>query len=238
MSFLDQIDPNQRPQIPLSPGTYGSSKEPGLKIIQYIEKASKPDKSGAMRHSFLVSATRPSREAVEGFNQKNFDPTNPIDGPDFEGTAFLAVTLHKMWLNPEAAALAFTENSRNREGVVQADHVAASIQAGETSAESIENARAYFRQLATDKVMAANTPTESIEEAVDTQYKKELQQISIKLGEFLSLCDWANQPRNLNTDVRIAFLGCQFAGKVETSTLGRGGSEVSRVFSRSKQSAA
>src|SRR5580693_9704591 len=128
MSFLADVQTNTRAQVALSPGSYGTGKKPGLKILQYIEKASKLDKSGAMRHSFLVSALGPSKEAAEAYklassNGKSAAAGNPLEEPDYEGTAFLSLTLHELWLCPEATALAFSEDSRNKEGVIQADWV-------------------------------------------------------------------------------------------------------------------
>src|SRR5277367_3986530 len=119
MSFLDEVNPSNRPQVSLSPGSYGSGKEPGLQIVAYIEKASKLDKSGAMRHSFLVSAMKPSREAAADLDAKK----KPLEEADYEGTAFLSLTLNELWLNHEATSLAFTEASRNKEGQTQADYV-------------------------------------------------------------------------------------------------------------------
>jgi hypothetical protein len=233
MSFLDTVETNTRAQVSLSPGSYGSGKEPGLKIVSYIEKASKLDKSGAMRHSFLVSALKPSREATEAQKGKNGNAF-PGEPPDFEGTAFLSLTLHELWLNMEATSLAFTEASRNKEGVIQADHVAKAIADGDVTEESIAKARAHFLQVATEKCVAANTPADKLEEAVQVQYGKELTQISIKTGQFLVLQDWAGKPRNLQFDP-TQLVGAEFSGKVETKDFnGKSGSEVTAVYSKKK----
>ena len=233
MSFLDTIDTNTRQQVSLPAGSYGSGKEPGLQIIAYIDKASKLDKSGAMRHSFLVSALKPSREAMEAHKAAN-GSKNPLEEPDYEGTAFLSLTLHELWLCPEATALAFTEASRNKEGQIQADYVAKAIQEGEATEESMEKARAHFRQVATDKVIAANTPDEQMEEAVETQYKKELTQISIKVGQFVTLMDWAGKKRDLQMDPKD-LLNTKFSGKVESREFnGKTGVEVTAIYSKKK----
>jgi hypothetical protein len=237
MSFLQDVETNTRERVSLSPGSYGTGKEPGLKILQYIDKTSKLDKSGAMRHSFLVAATRPSREAAE--LQKNaksngFDKGSPLSEPDFEGTAFLSVTLHELWLTPEATALAFTEASRNKEGVIQADYVTKAIADGDATQDSIDRAAGHFKSLAADKVLAANTPDDQVQDATDTQYKKELTQISIKVGQFLTLQDWAGQPRDLQFDP-LKLVGTQFSGKVETKEFnGKSEAEVSAIWSKKK----
>jgi hypothetical protein len=238
VSFLSQVETSNQERRSLEPGSYGTGKEPGLKILSYIDKASKLDKSGAMRHSFLVSATRPSREAVAaGKNGNGKSPAVGFDIPDYDGTAFLSITLHEMWLNAEATALAFTEASRNKEGVIQADYVANAISEGETTQESIDRAMAHFRQVATDKCIAANTPEEGLEEAVDTQYKKEMTQISIKVGQFLTLQDWAGVERSLQFDPS-KLVNVEFSGKITESDMpskdGTKPSEVKAIYSRKK----
>ena len=239
MSFLQQVDVNVRERTSLSPGSYGSGKEPGLKILQYIEKASKLDKSGAMRHSFLVVATKPSKEATEAHkaassNGKSAAANNPLDTPEFDGTAFLSITLHDLWKTPEATALAFTEASRNKEGVIQQDWVAKAIAEGEVTQESIDRAAAHFRQVATDKCVNANTPADQLDEAVNVQYAKELTQISIKVGQFLTLQDWAGIPRDLQSDV-LHLVGTEFSGKIEVREFnGKSGAEVTAIWSKKK----
>jgi hypothetical protein len=235
MSFLQQVETNTRAKVSLSPGSYGTGKQAGLKIVAYSEKGSKLDKSGSMRHSFLVAATQPSREARASAPPPNGNVGNFSNEPDFEGTAFLSLTLNEMWLNPEACALAFTEASRNKEGVIQADYVAAAIQEGEATQESIDKARAYFQKVATDKVIAANTPEDKLQEAMEAQYGKELTQISIKVGQFVTLQDWLGQPRDLHFDP-VKLVGTEFSGKVETHEYqGKSGSEVVAVYSKSKK---
>lgn len=239
MTFLEDVVTQTRERISLAPGSYGNSKEPGLKIMAYIEKASKIDRSGAMRHSFLVAATRPSREALTLAATKNGKSAAANDdpfhlGPDFEGTAFLSITLHELWLTPEATALAFTEASRNKEGEVQADYVAKALAGGDVTQESLDKARAHFKQVATDKVIAANTPAEGMQEAVDKQYAKELTQISIKVGQFVTLEDWAGVPRSLQFDPK-QLINTEFSGKVETREFnGKSGSEVVSVYSKKR----
>lgn len=236
MSFLQQVETQTRERVSLPPGSYGSGREPGLQIVSYIEKASKIDKSGAMRHSFLVRATKPSREAlasVVAIKPTN-GTSNPLEEPDYEGTAFLPLTLHEMWLNPEATALAFTESSRNKEGVIQADYVQQAIAGGDVTQESIDKAIAHFRQVATDKVIAANTPAEQMEEAVNAQYAKELTQISIKVGQFLTLQDWKGVERSLQFDP-TTLINATFSGKVESREFnGKAQSEVVAIYSKKK----
>jgi hypothetical protein len=235
MSFLQQVETNTRERIALSPGSYGTGKEPGLKIVSYSEKGSKLDKSGAMRHSFMVAATRPSREALAAHSAtgKNGDGLNTF-GPDFEGTAWLSLTLHEMWLNPEACALAFTESSRNKEGVIQADYIAAAIQEGEATQESISKAQDYFKSIASQKVIAANTPDDKMQEAYESQYGKELIQISIKVGQFVTLQDWKGVPRDLHLDP-LQLVGTEFSGKIETKEFnGKSGSLCTAVYSKKK----
>jgi hypothetical protein len=228
MSFLDAVDTGTHVQTSLSPGSYGSAKEPGLKIQSYIEKSSKLDKSGAMRHSFLVVALKPSREAMESHKGKNSANPNPLDTPDYEGTAFLSVTLHELWLNLEATSLAFTVHHG---GV---DHVAEAIADGDVTEASIAKARAHFLKLASDKCVAANTPADQLDAAVQTQYGKELTQVSIKIGQFLTLQDWKGVPRNLQFDPR-QLVGVEFSGKCESTEFnGKTNSEITSIYSKSK----
>jgi hypothetical protein len=242
MSFLQDVQTQTRERVSLPAGSYGTSKEPGLKILMYSEKGSKPDKTGAMQHSFLVAATRPSREMLAMAKQV---PANGSGGghsfpnePDFKGTAFLKVVLHELWLNPEATALAFTEASRNKEGVIQADYVQKAIESGETNQEAINNARAHFHQVATDKCVNNNTPAEELEEKVEEQYANELTRISINVGQFVDLMDWAGQPRDLHYDP-LKLVGVEFSGKIVKSDMaGKDGtfaSEVKSIYSKSKK---
>jgi hypothetical protein len=238
MSFYQTVELNQRERLALAPGSYGSSTQPGLKIVSYIDKASKPDKTGAMRHSFLVAATRPSREQLQqhaGGNGKAAAAGETFFEPDYDGTAFLSVTIHEDWKHPAALALAFTEASRNKEGKINHDYVAAGIAAGEFDAQLAHDGQVYYRKLATDKVIAANTPGDQMEAAVEAQYRKELMQISIKMGELFTLQDWAGIARDPSHDP-VALVGAEFSGKVESSSYGdRTGSEVTRVYSKSNK---
>jgi hypothetical protein len=236
-SFYSTIDTNSRERISLAPGSYGTSKQAGLKIVAYIEKASKNDRAGNMRHSFLVSATRPSREQLQsnGNGKASAAGDHPLDAPDFEGTAFLSLTLSELWQAPESVALAFTEASRNKAGEIQADYEAKALANGDVTAESMQKARIHYQKLATDKVIAANTPEDSIAEAVKAQYRKELQQVSIKVGQFFQLQDWKNGgdkgKRNLQLNP-VELVGVEFSGRVEKSNVGDQ-SEVTGIWSRS-----
>src|SRR5882724_5819387 len=242
MPFLDQVNTDSRARVSLSPGSYGTGSQPGLKILQYIEKSSKPDKSGAMRHSFLVAATRPSREAAAATNlvvATSNGNANPLDTPDYEGTAFFALSIHPMWLNWESVALAYNEVGKDAEGNVKVDYVAKTITDGECSQESIDKAKSYYQQVATKKVMDANTPEDQIGQAVLTQYSKELTQISIKIGTLMRLIDWKYQEtqskhRNEFASFDIKDLvSTEFSGKVEKSNqAGSDTSEVSSVYSK------
>lgn len=234
--FLHEVNTDSRARISLSPGSYGTGSKPGLKIVSYIDKASKPDKNGAMQHSFLVAATMPSRE------QKSV-PTNgsstPLDIPDFEGTAFFKLTLHPVWMNWEAVALAYNEAGKDAEGNVKTDYIAKAIADGDCTEDSISNARAHFMQVAHDKVVAANTPSEQMDAAILTQYGKELTQISIKIGTLMRLIDWKyqeTQSRHRNEfstfDVKD-LVNTEFSGKVQKSNqAGKDASEVDSVYSR------
>src|SRR5215469_6700900 len=158
--FYQSVELNNRERVALAPGSYGSSNQPGLKIIAYIDKASKNDKSGAMRHSFLVSATRPSREALQAHNLANGNgkakasgESTPFDEPDYEGTAFLTVTIHEDWKHPAALAMAFTEATRNKEGQIQHDYLVDAVEAGEVDPSIAKEGEVYYRKLALDKVL-------------------------------------------------------------------------------------
>ncbi len=236
--FYQTVELNTRERLSLAPGSYGSASQPGLKILTYIDKASKLDKTGAMRHSFLVSATRPSREQLQATatNHSNGKAAASVEDffePTYDGTAFLSITIHEDWKHPAALAIAFTEATRNKEGIIGHDYVAEAVAAGEFEAQLAIDGKNYYRKLATDKVIAANTPGDQMEAAVEAQYRKELMQISIKMGEFFTLQDWAGIPRDPNHDP-VTLVGAEFAGKVESSNLaGKGGSEVTRVYSKS-----
>lgn len=238
MSFYESVELNQRERVALAPGSYGSSTQPGLKIIAYIDKASKLDKSGAMRHSFLVAASRPSREQMQQHAAGNGKEGETFFEPDYDGTAFLSVTIHDDWKHPAALALAFTEASRTKEGKINHDYVAEAVAAGEFDAQIAKDGEVYYRKVATDKVIAANTPGDQMEAKIEEQYRKELMQISIKVGEFFTLQDWAGIPRDPAHDP-ITLVGAEFSGKIEASNLaGKNGSEVTRVYSKKKEAKA
>lgn len=227
--FYQSVELNTRERVALAPGSYGNSSQPGLKIMAYIDKSSKKDKSGAMRHSFLVSATRPSREQLQQHTNGNSE--TPFE-PDYEGTAFMALSIHPDWTHPAALAMAFTEATRNKEGKIQRDYLAEAVASGEVDSKLAEQGKAYYRQIALDKVTAANTPVAQMEEAVEAQYRKELMQISIKIGELFTLQDWAGVPRDPGYDL-TKLVGTEFSGKVETAKFGEGNNtEVTRVYSR------
>lgn len=239
--FYDSVELNTRERLALAPGSYGTGSSPGLKILSYIDKASKPDKTGAMRHSFLVAATRPSREQIQqhatanGNGDRRSASDTPFDEPDFEGTAFLSLTVHEDWKHPAALALAFTEASRTKEGKINHDYVAEGVAAGEFTQEIANQGKDYYMATAVAKVTAANTPDDKVEEAVAAQYRKELTQISIKMGQLFTLCDWKGIPRDPALEV-VTLVGTEFSGKVEASNLaGKDGSEVAGIYSRSKR---
>lgn len=239
-----EIDLPRRERLSLAPGTYGSSKQSGLKILQHIPKASKPDKTGAMRNAFLVAAEVPSREQQQL-------ATGNGKAPDlsFDGTAFLHLTINQYWTARESIVLAFTEASRDKEGQIKINLVerAIALDAGKSdddqdkvTAESIERARAYYYELAQEKLTAANTPEENWTAAMEEQYRRELMQISIKVGEFFHLQDWLNW----NGDIQLTkskrdpqldplqLVGIKFSGRVEARKQPSGGSssEVVRVY--------
>lgn len=216
MSIFADVVTERRELVGLPAGSYGTGKSPGLKIQQYIEKSSKLDKSGAMRHSFLVVATRPSREAIAV-------ATDPRE-VDYEGSAFLSLTLHPMALTPESVALAFSGENM--------DYVAKAIANGDCTQESIDNCKVYWRQVATNKVLEANTPPEQMEEAIQTQYQKELMQIQIKVGTFHRLQLWAGLVPDLQLDPR-KLEGLEFSGKIETREFNnKTQSEVTQVYGK------
>jgi hypothetical protein len=193
-----------------------------------------------MRHKFLVVATRPSREQIQAqaANHSNgkakaSGETTPFDEPDYDGSAFFAVTIHEDWKHPAALALAFTEASRTKEGKINHDYLAEAIASGEVDPKIAEEGAAYYRKMALDKVLAANTPADQIDAAVEAQYRKELMAISIKIGEIFNLQDWAGEQRDPGGDI-IRLVGTEFSGKVETSNLaGATTTEVTKVYSKS-----
>jgi len=238
-NIYSSIETNTREQVSLASGSYGTGKQPGLKILAYIEKASKLDKSGSMRHSFLVAATRPSREQLQQSTSNGKSSAagdHPLDAPEFDGTAFLSMTLNDFWLAPESVALAFTEASRNKDGKVQRDHEKMHLEAGTVTEASLQKCRIHFQKIATDKVIAANTPEEFMAESITVQYRKELNQVSIKIGQFFDLQDWHNGGDKSKRDLQFSpfdLVGTEFSGKVEIREFnGRSGSEVTRVYSR------
>ena len=247
--FYESVDLNTRERIALAPGSYGTSSAPGLKILAYLADQARPDKNGAMQHSFLVAATRPSREQLQSHNAGNGSganpphgsgtnpPHTPFDEPDFEGTAFMKLVIHEDWKHPAALALAWTESSRNKEGVIQKDYVASEIQAGIFTQEIADQGAQWYRAIAMRKVEESNTPKDKFDAAVEAQYRKELVQIQIKMRMLFDLEDWKGVPRNPEMDV-ATLVGTEFSGKVEKSNLpkkdGTVGSEITAVYSRSK----
>lgn len=230
MPFMDQIQTDQRARVSLAPGSYS-----GLKIVSYIDKASKPDKNGAMQHSFLVAATKPSREQVAA--AKGTNGSNPLDTPDFEGTAFFKLTINQKWLNWESVALAYNEVGKDKDGNIKTDYVAKAIADGDCTEESVANARAFYMNVAGEKVLAANTPEDQKDAAILEQYSKELTQISIKIGTLMRLIDWKvgklqSSERNgfITFDVKT-LVGTEFAGKVKEGRPGQDGSVTSEVDS-------
>jgi hypothetical protein len=236
--FLHEVNTDSRARVSLSPGSYGTGSQPGLKILQYIEKSSKLDKNGAQRNSFLVAATQPSREAKQAHARQPANGNNPLETPDYEGTAFFELTLHKMWLNWESVALAYNNaQTPDADGKVAVDYVAKSIASGDCTEDSVSNARAHYMQVAHDKVVVANTPAEQMDAAILTQYGKEMTQISIKIGTLMRLIDWKygetqSQHRNefASFDVR-ELVNTEFSGKVVAKE-GRDTTEVDSVYSR------
>jgi len=246
--FYESVELNQRERVALAPGSYGTSSTPGLKIVAYLSDSSKADKNGAMQHSFLVAASRPSREQLQAFASHSGNgkaaaagDATPFFEPEYEGTAFLKLVIHEDWKHPAALALAWTEASRNKEGVIQKDYVAAEIASGVFTQQIADEGSQWYRELATRKVEANNTPADQATAAIEKQYRSELVQIQIKMRALFDLCDWHGIPRNPEVDM-AGLVGTEFAGKVEKSNLakkdGTFGSEVSAVYSRSKKSAA
>jgi hypothetical protein len=239
--FYQSMELNTRERVSLAAGSYGSSSQPGLKIVNY--NGAKDDKSGAQRHSFLVVATRPSREQIQahaagnGKAQAAGDPFSSGD-PDYEGSAFLSLTVHSDWTHPAALAMAFTEASRNKAGNIQHDYLAAAVASGEVEAQVAKDGEVYYRKLALDKVLAANTPGNQIDAAIEAQYRKELLQISIKIGHIFNLEDWAGIPRDPSYDLS-QLVGVEFAGKIESREFnGKVNSEVTGIYSKSEKKAA
>ena len=247
------VDTTSRERVALAAGSYGTSKQAGLKILSYLDNP-KTDKNGALEHTFLVAATQASKESKEAF--KAFNATNPLEEPEFEGTAFLRLKFHPVWLSPEAIALGFTEASRpmkvadggkkvpDMEAAPRIDYVAAALALPETdpdhvSEETIAKAKAWFMQKATDKVVGANTPAEQMEAAVDLQYHNELLQVSINVGTFFRLQDWKygakqSDKRSWSLEPK-ELVNTEFSGKVEHRGYGTEGKvsvEVSGVFDR------
>lgn len=233
-NLYSQIETRSSERIALAPGSYGTSKEPGLKILSHI--GVKADKTGAARHNFLVAATRPNREQLQQAAAKNGDGGSGAESSflsDYEGTAFFALTIHEMWLAPESVALAFTEASRTKDGKIGTDLVPVYIADGAVTQESIDKAVAHFTEVARNKVINANTPEDQFEEAAVAQYRKELMSIAIKIGQFFALQDAKNKGDKEKRDLHLdpaSLVGTEFSGKVEKSGVGEA-SEVVTVYS-------
>jgi hypothetical protein len=235
MPFYSEVDfGGSRERIALGAGSYGTGKQPGLKILSYIGEKPEKNTPTNIRHSFLVAATRPSRAQLQAAAESGngHAGSTPFETPDFEGTAFLVVTLSQSLVAPESIALALTEASKNDQGVIQRDYCAKAVEAGEVTEESLQKCRIHFQKVATDKVIAANTPEEGMADAIKAQYAKELQQVQIKVGQFFHLQDWKNKGdkklRDDNLDLN-SLVGTEFSGKVEKANVGDG-SEVRSIY--------
>jgi len=222
MSFIDQLNTETRIRQTLPPGVYGTTTVPGLKIVSYI--GSKEDKSGNLRHSFLVAATGPSKEAKAAFK-----PSSLVDEPDFEGTAFMALTLRDTWLAPATLALAFSP--RDKQGVVITDLAATAVAAGELKQAEVDEARQFFTDKAKERLAAANTP-EITDDLLLEDFNKQMDNILIKVGTFFRLQDWKGVQRSVTMNP-TDLVGTEFSGTVNKG-LGNATTEVDQVMSKKK----
>ena len=216
-SFLDheQIDSGQRTRTALPVGTYGTNHNPGLKIVSYI--GSKEDRSGNVRHSFLVAALQYARGSANG--------NKPLDDAP-EGTAFLALTLNHQWIWPPSIALAFSTD--------QVDLVKMAVDSKEITQTDADVAKQGFLDIARRKCLEANTPSDDMEKAMDEQYKKELTQIRIKVGTFRRLQDWKGQSFDPQLDPAL-LVGTEFSGNVVAGFGNAATSEVDSITQKKKQ---
>lgn len=230
MSFYEQLNvESQREQKPLEAGTYGTKKVAGLKIVKYIDKSSKPtEKDPALfRHSMLVAALGPNKQQLEAeAAAKKNGSTNPLAEPDHEGTAFFSLNLKQEWLNPVAIAFGFSGK--------EVDLVAAGVSRGDFSQEQADAYKADIQKQAVDKVVAANTPAEAMDEAVVKAYESILTQIRINVGTLFRLQDWKGVPRNPDMDLH-ELVGTEFSGTIRPSNLsGSVNTEVGFITAKEK----
>lgn len=168
--------------------------------------APKELKDGATRHTFLV-----------GSNYVN-------------GTAFLKIDLQDFYLTPEACALAFGKKDKNNTDPFQLPADTAGLDP--TVLEATQN---RITEVATEKVIAANTPAEAQHDATETAIHNIMLQIQINVGTIFRLQDWAGLDRNPQGDLS-QLEQTQFEGAVKASNLLGGAPEVS-VFSKPKEKA-
>ena len=226
MSFFQQQQQEgarigeQREFTALEPGQYGDKNNPGLEIRNYIDhpKMSRQLDNGSFRHVFSVVAIKPSRES-QRTNGKADHPFG-VDIPT--GDALLKIDLRPEWLEDEAIALALGEQW------------VAKLVASGVPQDNVDRAIAFFRQQATDKLIANNTPSDQLEDKVNETYGNILKQIQINVGTIYRLQDWAGKVWDAKMDMHL-LAGTRFAGRIAKSSLaGSDGSEVASVYEKGK----
>lgn len=199
-------------KAPLPEGLYTSNPKAknkagsSLHIIKKLEAKTLRDGS-TTRHSFLIGSD------------------------DTHGTAFLKVDVQDYFLTPEACALAFSKKDKDNSDPFQLDP----IDAAELDANLLVATQNRITDDANAKVIAANTPEEVRNDAVEKAIRNTLLQIQINVGTIFRLQDWAGVPRDPQGDLG-ALDKTEFEGAVKASSMATGAPEVS-VYSKPKDRA-
>jgi hypothetical protein len=192
-------------------GKYGTSKAPGLEIIQY--QGAKLQDDGSTRHGLLVKAISISKEQAEAAVKASANGSNLSDAvkaymlePEVpDGTQFLNVTFRPEWLTAEAVALAFNKETWVEFGA-------------KPNLDATSNLKASITELA-----ATFLSSEQIqqEQPLIDAYDKIVTQIRINLSTLLHLERAAGMPFTFDPDFE-KFKGTKFSGRV-TEKPGTGG---------------
>lgn len=163
--------------------------------------------------SYIQKTSGPSKNDAELYRHAFLVASDSADG-----TAFFDLRVKSFWLHPPVVALAFN-------AVEQA------IADGEATQEEIDSCTTLLKQVSKAKVIAANTPEETVDEATETAYTNLLTQIRIAIGTIFRLQAWSGQARSLDVDIP-ALVGTKFSGEVKEGQ--NGTSELKSVYTAKK----
>ena len=132
------------------------------------------------------------------------------------GSAFAVVTLKPWHTTPEAMKLA---------GFKLPDEA--------VNQKTLSVLREKLAEEALEKVEAANTPDDKVDEAVKKAVENELTTVRINVGTILRLQDWSRLERTVAGWQPEAFVGTEFSGTIEPG-IKPTAADVKSVFSKNK----